>query len=260
MVLNKEFNKEKNSGNKSIFDYSGKFSIKNIYPNSGGYIAANRNLFANMINTPTTKIILKEAVKGTPLIKLGSGDLKVIIIAGIHGNELPSQNAAITLIDKLKDVKLNGTVYVIPFAAPEATMYNSRNYRGKDINRTSMVKGFIGNVIIEKIQDLGVNAVGDFHSTAPNANPGKEGVFCTLDPCPESFNIASFISEDNNSSIINYNMAGIRFKGALEDECNLNGIPAVTCEVLSNNGTLSSESTNRSLLQMFSFLKYFKII
>ena len=61
-------------------------------------------------------------------------------------------------------------------------------------------------------------------------------------------------------SILNYTNAGESFKGALEDECNLNGIPAVTCEVLSPIGVADLKSSERSLTQMFSFLKYFKIL
>ena len=50
------------------------------------------------------------------------------------------------------------------------------------------------------------------------------------------------------------------YKGALEDECNILGIPAVTCEVVSENGQVTPGSTQRSLMQMESYLKYFKII
>ncbi len=245
---------------KSLFTNNDYFSITTLYSKSQGYVSGNKNLFANMDYTPLTKFILNESLKGTPLIKLGHGDLKVMILAGVHGNELPPQNAALMLVNKLRNLNLNGTVYIIPFAAPEATMYNIRNYNGQDINRTSMIKGSLGNLIIDKIKDLGISYVADFHSTAPNANPGKEGVFCTIKPSPKSFDIASFISEDTNSSIINFNNAGAMFKGAIEDECNLIGIPAVTCEVISTIGYLSLGSTKRSLNQMISFLKYCNIL
>ncbi len=260
MVSSNKMNENTGLNHESIFNYDNNFNITQICSESGGYIAANKNLYSNISNTPTTKLILKEAIKGTSIVKLGSGDLKLMIIAGMHGDELPSQIAALMLINKLRKCSLNGTIYVIPFAAPEASMYNRREYRGKDLNRNSMNDGTIGRIIIDKIKDLEVSAVADFHSTAPNANPGKEGVFCSLNPSPKSYDIASFITNDNKSSILNYTNAGESYKGALEDECNLNGIPAVTCEVLSPIGVADLKSSERSLTQMFSFLKYFKIL
>jgi predicted deacylase len=50
------------------------------------------------------------------------------------------------------------------------------------------------------------------------------------------------------------------YKGALEDECNIMGIPAVTCEVVSENGQVTPGSVERSLMQMESYLEHFKII
>ena len=55
-------------------------------------------------------------------------------------------------------------------------------------------------------------------------------------------------------------MAGDEYPGALEDMVNLNGIPAVTCEVLSPHGKIKSGSISKSLLMMKVLLKYNKII
>ena len=35
--------------------------------------------------------------------------------------------------------------------------------------------------------------------------------------------------------------AGALYNGALEDECNLTGIPAITCEVVSRNGIVEGK-------------------
>jgi len=230
---------------------------------SGGFIVANMHVFQNIPRTNLSKFILRESVKGTPLFKFGSGDPnepKVMIISGIHGNEIPPQIASLYLINKLRNSHINGTVYVIPFSAPKATMDNSRWFNHMDLNRAATKKGSISNIILKKIQELKIDSVGDFHSTAPNSNPGKEGVFCTLEPSYESYKIGEHISKYVGSDVIYYEKAGAAYKGALEDECNLLGIPAVTCEVVSPNGYADEMSFTRSFAQMVSYLEYFDMI
>ncbi len=236
------------------------FNISTIYSNSGGYISLNKNLFSELTNNKFTKLILKEATKGTPLIKIGDGNPKVMILSGIHGNELPPQAASIELYNQLLNTQINGTIYLIPFAAPESTMYNVRNFKSKDLNRTSNTKDTIGDTILKTAKKLNIKAIGDFHSSSINSNPGVEGVFSTMSPEPESHIIASFIAQNTGCKDLNYKKAGIIFQGALEDESNLRGIPAVTCEVVSTFKTISPGSVEASLNQMRSFLKYFKIL
>ena len=56
---------------------------------------------------------------GTPIITIGNGsEPKVMIIAGVHGNELPAQIAAIKMVNYLKNRDVNGTVYIIPVVCP----------------------------------------------------------------------------------------------------------------------------------------------
>ena len=203
-----------------------------ISSESGGFISANRNIFNRIKLSDNSKFILNQAINGTPMLKIGDGATKVMLVAGVHGNELAPQIAALNLIEYIYDLdlngKLNGTVYAIPFASPKSTMENS--------------------------------AIGDFHSSAPNSNPGKEGIFCTKVPCSKSYFIAEHISERVGSEKILYPSAGVPFKGALEDEANLIQIPAVTCEVLSAIGYSNEKICQRSYLQMKAFLEYFGII
>ncbi len=187
-----------------------------------------------------------------------------MIVAGVHGNELAPQIAALNLIDELFNLNsnnaLNGTVYIIPSASPRSTMDNSRYFDGIDLNRSAHFPHSITNIILRKAKELKVSAIGDFHSSAPNSNPGKEGVFCTQKPCDASFYIADYISKKVGSEKIIYPIAGIPFKGALEDEANLGQIPAVTCEVLSAIGYSNEKICKRSHFQMKAFLEYFGII
>ena len=138
-------------------------------------------------------------------------------------------------------------------------MISNRYYKGTDLNRSAHIQNSISNVILSKAKELGVSAIGDFHSTAPNTNPGKEGVFCSKSPTVESVSIASYISRSAGSNMIVYPAAGVPFKGAVEDEANLGGIPSVTCEVLSATSFANERICNRALVQMKSFLHYFGI-
>lgn len=235
-------------------------NIIHISQESGGYISANSAVFGSIPHNKTSKKVLIEAIKGTPLIKFGEGGPSVMIISGIHGNELPPQIASLILINELKDFQLNGTVYIIPFSSPKATMYNSRWFNSADLNRIANIDGSLSNLIMKKIKELGIKSVGDFHSTAPNSNPGKEGIFCTMKPSPESFHIGKYISDNTHSEILSYDHAGSAYQGAIEDECNISNIPAVTCEVLCANGSITEEAYKKSLKQMKYFLSYFDII
>ena len=231
---------------------------------SGGFISANRNIFNNINLTYNSKFILNQAIKGTPMIKIGNNGPKIMLVAGVHGNELAPQIAALNMIEELSNLDLNGsvngTVYIIPFASPRSTMDNSRYFDGIDLNRSSHLPHTITNMILKKAKKLEVSAIGDFHSSAPNSNPGKEGIFCTKVPCSKSYFIAEYISKKVGSEKILYPSAGIPFKGALEDEANLIQIPAVTCEVLSAIGYSNEKICKRSFLQMKAFLEYFGII
>ena len=224
---------------------------------SGAYISRNNHVLENLKINELTQFILEKSVYGTPIFKLGNGGRKILILSGIHGNELPPQIANVRLINELVDSELNNTLYFIPFAAPKASMYNQRLFNSMDLNRSSHIKNSISNLIIQKIIDLGIDFVGDFHSTSYNSNPGFESVFASKSPTSESVNMAKHISQNVGSKIISFDIAGSTYKGAVEDVCNLKGIPAVTCEVLSPFASVGEGSVLKSLSQMKSFINYF---
>jgi predicted deacylase len=227
---------------------------------TSGRIQKNTALMEYLSESSVIDDLIDAAKIGTPLLKIGSESPRIMITAGIHGNELPPQVAAIQLIEDLLNAEINGTLYIIPFAIPYATMENSRRFKGMDMNRTASKGGFISNNIINTIKSLKISAVGDFHSTKPGSNPGIESVFCSKSPCYESYLMAKHITEANASKMICHKEAGSLYNGALEDECNLARIPAVTCEVVSRNGIVDNDSHKRSYLQMESYLKYFNMI
>ena len=226
---------------------------------SGGYISRNRNLLKSLDLNKFSQFILEKCVYGTPIFKLGNRGSNILILSGIHGNELPPQLASIRLLNFLLDKDLNHTVYVIPFACPKATMDNQRTFDAIDLNRSAHIDNSVSNLIVRRALELEIDVVGDFHSTAYNSNPGKEAVFTSKSPTPESFLIANYISRNVGSDIIAYDYAGASYQGAVEDVFNLNHIPAVTCEVLSPFASVGEGSVETSFSQMIGFLSYFGI-
>lgn len=228
--------------------------ISNI---SGGYISKNKKLFDNIELTPLNKFILEKSVFGTPIFKLGKGETKLLLLSGIHGNEFPAQIANLRLLNELVGKDLSSTLYFIPFAAPKSSMNSERKFNSLDLNRSAHIKNSLSNLILKAVRDLEIGFVGDFHSTGRNSNPGFESIFSSKSPTPESFLIANHISRNVGSEVLAFDFAGSSYKGAVEDVCNLKGIPAVTCEVLCPFSNVNEESIETSLSQMKSFLDYF---
>ena len=234
--------------------------ISIIADDTAGDVTLNQDLTKEFTPSEIGEKLIEEGKNGTPLLKLGSGPPRIFLCAGIHGNELPPQLAFFQLLNHLENKKINGTAFMVPIAIPFATMKNSRRFQGWDMNRKTFKEGYISNTILKTAQKLKVEAAADFHSTQPQSNPGVESVFCSKEPCYDSFKIAKHITSQTSSKIISQEKAGTLYGGALEDELNISKIPAVTCEVVSRNGRVDSGSVERSLLQMKSFLRYFKVI
>ena len=226
---------------------------------SGGFISRNSHILKSLELNRFTQFILEKCVHGTPIFKLGTGGNKLLILSGIHGNELSPQLANVRLLNDLIGNEFNHTLYFIPFAAPKATMNNERTFNAMDLNRSAHIHDSVSNLIIQSVVELGINVVGDFHSTAYNSNPGRESVFSSKSPTSESYLIANYISRDVGSEIISFDYAGSSYKGAVEDVCNLKGIPAVTCEVLAPFGSVGAGTVEKSFSQMKSFLDYFGV-
>lgn len=226
---------------------------------SGGYISRNKNLFSQIELTDLNKFILEKSVFGTPIFKMGNKGTKLLIVSGIHGNELSPQIACLKLMNELVNSEISHTLYFVPFAAPKSSMNSERTFNDMDLNRSTHIKNSLSNLILQTALELGINFVGDFHSTAQNSNPGFESIFSSKSPSPESFLIANYISKDVGSEMIAFDFAGASYKGAFEDVCNLKSIPAVTCEVLCPFGNVVRGSVEKSFSQMKSFLGYFGI-
>ena len=237
----------------------GNLEMSYICDFSGGYISRNKAVLDNLELNRLTQFILERCVYGTPIFKLGNRGNSILVLSGIHGNELPSQVANVRLLNRLLDEDLNHTVYFIPFASPKSTMNNQRTLNTMDLNRSAHIKDSLSNLVVQSVEKLGIDFVGDFHSTSFNTNPGIESVFSSKSPSPESYLIANYISQDIGCSVLSVDFAGSSYKGAVEDVCNLNGVPAVTGEVVCPFANVGKGTVERSFAQMVSFLDYFGI-
>ncbi len=201
--------------------------------------------------------MVKAAKKGTPMIKFKGGNgKKVFVTAGVHGNELSSQIAALKLIKYLESHPVNGTAYIIPFINPKATAKNVRDYNGVSLNEKANVKGTISYKTVRLIVKFKCDAYGDFHCTRPGGVPGKNIAMGTYSPTEQSAVMAKFIAKDSNVKYLIYKKAGGEYPGALEDEVNLKHILAVTCEVKTPHGKIARGSIGKSFSMMKSLFKF----
>lgn len=148
----------------------------------------------------------------------------------------------------------------MPFLIPSSTARTSRYWNGKNPNSIANIRGTPTNRILQIALSRDVDAVGDFHSTRPGGVPGKTSILCTRIPTYESYRMAYYMSRYSGSAFIPAQVAGKDYPGALEDVCNLAGIPAVTAEVKSPHGYVASGSVTKSYTQMMGFLKYNGIV
>lgn len=235
--------------------------IQTIYSGTGGDITKNKLVYNNIPKSTITSQVIAAAKKGTPMVTFGSGNgPKVMIVAGVHGNELPATIAAMKLINYLNGKSIKGTIYIVPFVSPYSTSKSTRYWNGKNLNSVANKAGTPTNKIISLAKKYKLKGLGDFHSTRPGGVPGKTSILCTKSPTYTSYKIASYVSKKTGSALIYEYRAGVSYPGAVEDVSNLAGIPAVTCEVKSAHGTIASGSVSKSYSQMIAFLNYEGVI
>lgn len=253
----------------SCDNFTGKNTItfKNYYKitiykwKSGADVKRNKKIKSNIPKSSLVKKVVKAAKKGTPMItfKGGSGK-KVFITAGVHGNEISSQVAAMRLIKYLESHPVKGTVYIMPFINPKGTASNVRDYHGVHLNEKANVKGTISYKTVKLIVKFKCSAYGDFHCTRPGGDPGKNVAMGTYEPTYNSSVMAKYIAKKSNVKYLIYPVAGSEYPGALEDVVSLKHIPAVTCEVITPHGKIAKGSVAKSLSMMKSFLKFNALI
>ena len=78
------------------------------------------------------------SVQGRPIefLTIGSGDSRVLIVGGIHGNEIEPAACIDPLCASIRDMRANATIHIVRDLNPDGSIARSRgNARGVDLNR-----------------------------------------------------------------------------------------------------------------------------
>lgn len=225
-----------------------------------GDVSKAKLIRENMPDNIWVKKAVAATKKGLPLLTFKGGQGKVIFItSGVHGNEISSQVACMKLIDYLTDNPIDGTVYVIPFVNLKAISHKVR-HTGSDYNRIASKSGTIPNKIVKLVVKYKCDFYGDFHTTQPGGAPGKDVVMGSKTPNHESYRLSNYIHKNCHVSKIIYSYAGQSYPGAIADNVNKNGIPAVLCEVMLPHNTVTARTISLSLSMMKALLKFNSVI
>lgn len=239
-----------------LFFMGSPVSVELINSNNGGNIFNNNFINNNIPESALVDNITSMARYGTPVVKFGNGEGPVsVVIAGVHGDQLSPQIAALKLIEYLDGKKIKGTVYVIPFAVPSSTELNQKEWNGQNPNKIADDSGSPTNDIVNFAVVNNADVTGDFHSSKPGGDPGVDTIMCTQYPTSGSYQLAMDISKVSIDFPLNYFIAGWYYDGAVEDTLNLKGIPSITGISVSPHGIVTDEAVNTTFNQMIGLLK-----
>jgi len=159
---------------------SSTYTISYVDTSLGGNVLNNPEISQNIPKTYLSNQIFNMTKKGSVVLKFGKGNgPKLLITAGIHGNEEEANIAAMKYLEYIKNKSFNGTLYIIPFAIPADTALNSRNYKGQDPNRIANKKATPGYNIIQFARNNGVQYLLDVHS---GSQVGSKGYIFVSNP------------------------------------------------------------------------------
>ena len=214
----------------------------------------------NMPNNAWVKKAVAATKNGIPLLKFVGGKGKIVFMtAGVHGNELSSQVAAMKMIDYLTKNPISGTVYIMPFVNVKAIAKKVR-YTDNDYNRIASKSRTIPNKIVNLVVKYKCNAYGDFHTTKPGGAPGKDIVMASKNSKCKSADLAAYIAKYSKVSKKIYSYTGQKYPGSLFECVAKKGITGVICEVALPHNTVTTKTVTTSFNMMKYFLKYNSLI
>jgi hypothetical protein len=131
----------------------------------GGDVTLNPEINSHIPKTDFACTIFRLEKNGSVMLKFGNGvGPKILISAGIHGNEEEANIAIMKYLEYIKDKNIKGTLYVIPFAIPQDTALKTRYYNGRDPNRIANETGTPGWNIVNFARKNGIKYILDVHS------------------------------------------------------------------------------------------------
>lgn len=209
----------------------------------GGNVLKNSKILKNMPDSPLSKKIVSMTKKGSVILKFGNGNgPKILLCAGIHGDESAANIATLKFLESIKDKEIKGTIYVIPFIIPKDTAINRRTWyypnkgHNVDPNLYSNVPRTPGYKLVQFAKKNNIKFIIDIHSGGDLANYKNGFVFANKNPTTkEETKWVKYIKKNINPSII-YN---IPKKGFLRGYSKINKINAITFEVERDRGSVS---------------------
>jgi predicted deacylase len=219
----------------------------------GGDVTRNYQINNYLPKTDFAKTVLRMIKNGSTILKFGNGlGPKVMINAGIHGNEVEANLSIMKYLEYIKDKDINGTLYINPFALPLTTAPNTRNYRGQDPNRVAGNYGTPGWNIVQFARKNGVQYFLDVHSGSGISAKGTLFVTPSSTTSP-MYKWAIFTSRSSGCNFIFRKMES----GMLRTELTKYNIKALTVEVEKDSiPTTVAATTEYKIINAVA--KYFK--
>ena len=218
------------------------YSIGYFDKNVGGNVLKNSKISKNLPNSTLSKKIVSMSKKGSVILKFGNGNgPKILVCAGIHGDESAASISTLKFLENIKNKKIKGTIYVIPFVIPKNTAINTRNWynpnKGYDVdpNRCVNVSGTPGYKIVQFAKKNNVKFIIDVHSGKGFTNYKNGFVYANKRP--------TSIEETKWLKYIKTVNPGIRY--AIFDIVDIRGyskvnnINSITLEVEKDKGPIS---------------------
>lgn len=229
----------------------------------GGNVLKNNKISKNIPKTNLSKKIVSMSKKGSVILKFGDGNgSKLLLCAGIHGNEVASNIATLKFIEKIKNKKIKGTLYVIPFIIPKDTAINSRAwYFSKkktwvDPNEVAHISGTPGNKIVKFAKKNNIKYIIDIHTGGGISSYKKGFVYANKKPVRKVETKWLKYIKTTVNPVIKYNNPK---KGYMRYYSMTNGISTLTFEVERDKGSVSywAKVEYKMLINACNFFKLF---
>lgn len=158
---------------------------------------------------------------------------RVVIVAGVHGDELVGPHALVELAQELAPNGLRGTVVLVPSANPLAFAAGQRKAPDDNLDLNRIFPGKRGGSSTERIADsLVTSVVGDADMVIDLHSAGREGDLVPLSGFREARNDCARRSALAAAAFGLEHFWMMRWApGTLSTWANQQGIPAVGCEV-----------------------------
>ena len=218
----------------------------------GADVTRNPEINSHIPKTDFARTIFRLEKNGSVMLKFGNGvGPKLLISAGIHGNEEEANIAIMKYLEYIKDKNIKGTLYVIPFAIPLDTSLNTRYYHGRDPNRIANEPGTPGWNIVNFAKKNGIKYILDVHSGGGVTYKGLLHINPSTSKSAE-YRWASFITKVSGC----VSKVQTLEPGMVRTEAFKNGINTITLEV-ERDGIATTTAAATEFKMIIGAVRYF---